>query len=113
MSGSPTGSRGGSRVGLFEFLRDVLTAALDKGQFPSALTAIILLAVIWKISASDLGHLLGRLVDFAERRSFVGYWLAIVSPFGWYFRVRHKNRQIARLRAGELIIAAKNEVGRK
>jgi hypothetical protein len=113
MSGSSTGSRGGSRVGLFEFLRDVLTAALDKGQFPSALTAIILLAVIWKISASDLGHLLGRLVDFAERRSFVGYWLAIVSLSGWYFRVRHKNRQIARLRAGELIIAAKNEVGRK
>ena len=70
MSGDRTGSGSGPRVGLFEFLRDVLTAALDKGQFPSALTAIILLAVIW-------------------------------------------NRQIAKLRARELIMAAENEVGRK
>jgi hypothetical protein len=113
MSDSPTGARGGSKVGLFEFLRDVLTAALDKGQFPSTLTTIILLAVIWKISASDLGHLLGRLVDFAGRRSSVGYWVAIAFLFGWHIHVRHKNWLIARPRANELVIAAENEVERK
>lgn len=113
MSRDPTGSGTGPRVGPFEFLRDVLSQAIDKGQFPSALAAIILLAVIWKISATDLGYLLGRVVDFAGRRSSLGYWMAIVSLFGWRLHVRHKNRMIAELRVRRLIMVVKNEVGGK
>ena len=55
-----TGSRGESRVGLYEFLRDVLVASIDKRQFPFALTMIILLAVIWKLSPADLCSSAGK-----------------------------------------------------
>ncbi len=92
-----TGSRGGLRVGLYEFLRDVLLASIDKSQFPFALAAIIVLAVIWKLSPADLAHLLVRLVTFAERRSDVGYVVAIISLVGWLFHVRYKNWKIAQL----------------
>jgi hypothetical protein len=91
------GSRGESRVGLYEFLRDVLVASIDKRQFLFALTAIILLSVIWKLSPADLAYLLVRLVTFAERRSVVGYVVAIVSVVGWWFHVRYKNWKIAQL----------------
>jgi hypothetical protein len=90
-------SRGESRVGLYEFLSDVLVASIDKRQFPLALAAIILLAVIWKLSPADLAHVLVRLITFAERRSVVGYVVAIISVVGWLLHVRYKNWEIAQL----------------
>lgn len=113
MSRAPSGNGDGPRVGPFEFLRDVLSQAIDKGQFPSALAAIILLAVIWKISPTDLGYLLGRLIDFARRTSSLGYWMAIVSLFGWRLHIRLKNRMLAELRVRRLIVVVENEVARK
>lgn len=92
-----TGSGGKLSMGLYGFLRDVLLASIDKSQFPFALAAIILLSVIWKLSPTDLAHLLMRLVTFAERRSVVGYVMAIVSAAGWLVHVRFKNWEIARL----------------
>jgi hypothetical protein len=102
MGGNFIGSRGKSSVGLYEFLRDVLLASIDKSQFPLALTAIIVLAVVWKLSPADLAHLLVRLVTFAERRSVVGYVAATISVVGWVLHVRYKNWEIAQLagRAG-------------
>ncbi len=108
-----TGSRGELRVGLYEFLRDVLLASIDKSQFPFALAAIIVLAVIWKLSPADLAHLLVRLVTFAERRSVVGYVVAIISVFGWFLHVRYKNSEIAQMLALGLNTVAENEVGTK
>ena len=108
-----TSSRGESRVGLYEFLRDVLLASIDKSQFPFALAAIIVLAVIWKLSPADLAHLLVRLVTFAERRSVAGYVVAIISVFGWLLHVRYKNWEIAQMLALRSITVAENEVGAK
>jgi hypothetical protein len=108
-----TGSRGESRVGLYEFLSDVLLASIDKSQFPLALAAIILLAIIWKLSPADLAYLPVKLVTFAERRSVVGYVVAIISVVGWLFHVRYKNWEIAQLGALGLITVTENEVGGK
>jgi hypothetical protein len=94
-----TGSGGKLSVGLYGFLRDVLLATIDESQFPFALIAIIVLAVIWKLSPTDLAHLLVRLVTFAERRSAVGYVVAIISLVGWLFHVRYKNWEISQLRS--------------
>jgi hypothetical protein len=66
-------------------------------SFFFALTAIILLSVIWKLSPADLAYLLVRLVTFAERRSVVGYVVSIISVVGWWFHVRYKNWKIAQL----------------
>jgi hypothetical protein len=108
-----TGSRGELRVGLYEFLRDVLLASIDKSQFPFALAAIIVLAVVWKLSPGDLAHLLVRLVTFAERRSIVGYVVGIISVFGWFLHVRYKNWEIAQMLALGSNTVAESEVGAK
>ena len=82
---------------MYEFLSDVLVASIDKRQFPLALAAIILLAVIWKLSPADLAHVLVMLITFAERRSAIGYVVAIISVVGWLLHVRYKNWEIAQL----------------
>ena len=76
-------------MGLFELLRDVLGDSIDNGQFRSALITIILLFVIWKLSPAGLAQLLNRLIDFAERRNSIGYWLALVSLIACWLHSRH------------------------
>lgn len=58
-----TGSKEGVKVSLFEFLRDVLIASIEKGQFPAALIAIIALSMIWRMAPADVGKLVFRLLD--------------------------------------------------
>ena len=58
-----TGSKEGVKVSLFEFLRDVLIASIEKGQFPAALIAIIALSMIWRMPPADVGKLVFRLLD--------------------------------------------------
>jgi len=98
MSGDSRKSRSDSRIGLFELLRDVLRDALDKSQFPIALITIILLSLIWKLSAADLGWLLRRLVDFAERKCSVGYLATMLIALGWLIHSQRQSREIAYLR---------------
>jgi hypothetical protein len=78
-------------VGPFEFLRDVLRDSIDNGQFRSACVTIILSLIIWKLSPVGLAQLLNRLIDFAERRSSIGYLMALISVVACGFRVRHEH----------------------
>jgi hypothetical protein len=66
-------------VGHFEFLRDVLGDSIDNGQFHSACITIILSLIIWRLSPVGLAQVLIRLIDFAERRNSIGYWMALIS----------------------------------
>jgi len=78
-------------VGPFEFLRDVLRDSIDNGQFRSACITIILSLIIWKLSPGGLAQLLNRVIDFAERRSSIGYLMALLAVIACRFRVRHEN----------------------
>jgi hypothetical protein len=119
------GSRAGAKVSLFEFLRDVLIASMNKGQFPAALIAMIVLSMIWRMPPADVSKLVFRLFDVAQEKSLVGYVAAVIFLFGWLFHTRYQRRLITRemqrisnernqLQARELGKRIKSsEVGRK
>jgi hypothetical protein len=90
------GSRAGAKVSVFEFLRDVLVASMNKGQFPAALIAMIVLSMIWRMPPADVSKLVFRLLDVAEEKSLVGYAASVLCVFGWYFHARYQRRLIAR-----------------
>jgi hypothetical protein len=80
-------------MGPLEFLRDVLGDSIDHGQFRSALITIILLFVIWRLSPAGLAQVLIRMIDFAERRSSVGYWLALISVIACWVHADYKSQE--------------------
>lgn len=85
-------------MGLFELLRDVLGDSFDYGQFSSACITIILLFVIWRLSPSGLAQVLIRLIDFAERRSSIGYCLALISVIACWLHTGYKSQVEARIK---------------
>jgi hypothetical protein len=84
-----------TKVGFWEFLRDVLIASVDKGQFPAALIAMVVLSVIWRMSPTEVSKLMFRLLDVAEEERLVGYVVSVVSLLGWFFHVRYQRKLIA------------------
>lgn len=94
MSKSNKGARPNGQVGLFQMLRDVLIASINKGQFPIALLAIIAVVMLMRMPPEDIGKLVLRLLDAAERRWVVGYALCAVTALGWFFHARFQRRVI-------------------
>jgi hypothetical protein len=97
--GVATGKRGskeGAKVSLFEFLRDVLIASIEKGQFPAALIAMIVLSMIWRMPPADVSKLVFRLFDVAEEKGFIGYVASVLCLFGWFFHARYQRGLITR-----------------
>jgi hypothetical protein len=92
MSSAP--KKGGAKVGFWEFLRDVLIASMNKGQFPAALLAMVVLSVIWRMPPVDVSKLMFRLLDVAEEERLVGYAVSVVSLFGWFFHARYQRKLI-------------------
>jgi hypothetical protein len=118
------GSKGGTKVGFWEFLRDVLIASMNKGQFPAALLAMVVLSMIWRMAPADVSKLMFRLLDVAEEERLAGYVVSVLSLFGWFFHARYQrkliNQEMQRisnernqLQARELGKKVKSSEGRK
>jgi hypothetical protein len=94
LAGNRGPSKGGSKVGFWEFLRDVLIASMNKGQFPAALIAIVVLSMIWRMPPGDLSKLIFRFLDVAEEERLVGYVVSVASLLGWFFHARYQRKLI-------------------
>jgi hypothetical protein len=84
------------QIGFYHMLRDVLVASLNKGQFLVAVCALVLIVMILKMPSQDIGRLVLRLLDAAETRYVLGYFLAGVFLVGWFVHARYQRREIAR-----------------
>jgi len=89
-------SKGGPRVGFWELLRDVLIASMNKGQFPVALIAMVMLSMIWRMPPADISKLMLRLLDVAEEERLGGYIASVTFLLGWFFHARYQRRLITR-----------------
>lgn len=85
----------GQGVGFYQMLRDVLIASINKGQFPWAIMAMIVIAVIFRMPPEDVSKLAFRVLDALEHRALLGYAIAFVACAGWFFHSRYQRRIIA------------------
>jgi len=120
----PPYNKNRTKVGFWAFLRDVLIASMNKGQFPAALIAMVVLSIILRMPPSDVSALMFRLLDVAEEERLIGYVLAVVSLLGWFFHARYQRKLITQemrrvsgernqLQARELGKRVKSSEGRK
>jgi hypothetical protein len=84
----------GQGVGFYQMLRDVLIASINKGQFPWAILAMIVIAVIFRMPPDDVSKLAFRVLDALERGALLGYALAFFATAGWFFHSRYQRRII-------------------
>jgi hypothetical protein len=81
-----------SDIGLYQAVRDVLIAAINKGQLPVVFGGIIIVSMLWRMPEKDVGVLVFRLLDSAERERLIGYAFGILSLTGLFFHARYQRK---------------------
>lgn len=79
-------------ITLWQMVRDVLVASMNKGQFPVALVAIVVCLIIWKMPPQDVSRLAFDIVDGFKTWYLGGWILSPVVVFGWFFHSRWQRK---------------------
>ncbi|HEX8138697.1 MAG TPA: hypothetical protein VF544_14115 [Pyrinomonadaceae bacterium] len=75
-------------------LRDVLIAAMNKGQFLVTLLALIFIIMLLKMPSEDVSVLAKNIVAGLVNGWLIGYVLCIPLAGGWFFHAKWQRRQI-------------------
>lgn len=80
------------QVGFWEACRDVLIAALNKGQFPLACATIIVAILLCRMPSEGIEALSANLVGGLKDFSLVGWILSLCASVGWFIHARWQRR---------------------
>ena len=69
-------------------VRDVSIASMNKGQFPLAIVGVIFIISISKLSEENTAKLILKLVDSFVNLHLLGWFLFIMSLFGWFLTAK-------------------------
>lgn len=75
-------------------MRDVLVASINKGQFPWAILAMIVISMIWRMPPEDVSKLAFHVLQALEQRTILGYAISFILAIGWFFHSRYQRRII-------------------
>jgi hypothetical protein len=82
------------RIGGWQVLRDVLIASMNKGQFPIAVVAVVVIVIVLKMDSKDVALLVSRVIDAQERKWFLGYILSVLILLAWGFHAKWQRKGI-------------------
>src|SRR5665213_4095854 len=82
----------GYKVTVWEMLRDVLVASMNKGQFPLAIVGLIIITIIWRMPSESVGKLAFEVVEEMKNGYLIGYVVAFVAIIGWFFHAKAQRR---------------------
>ena len=81
------------KIGLWTMVRDVLVASLNKGQFPVALIAAIIIVALWRMPREEVGRLAFEVVDRLVDLSLVGWVGCALLALAWRGHA-HRQRKL-------------------
>lgn len=85
--------KGSPRVTWAQATRDILIAAMNRGQLPLFAVAAIFFAMMWRMPADDIGDLANRIVDAFVAFTLVGWALSALLMTGWFYHARYMRQQ--------------------
>lgn len=88
------GKRPTENVTFWQMVRDVLIASMNKGQFPFAAFAVIIITMIIKMPSEDVSKFAFKLASIFELHQIMGYILAGVLLIGWFIHSKFQRRII-------------------
>lgn len=83
------------KINFWAALRDVMTHAMDKGQFPLAVVGALLALAIIKMPPEHSTTLLHRILDGLKTIHGASYALNAVLLAGWYFHAKWQRGSIS------------------
>lgn len=86
--------RGEAKIGMWTAVRDTAIASLNRGQFPIAVIAAILIIMLVKMPSEDVSTLAFKMYDDLVRFYLVGYVATIALALGWTAHARAQRRTI-------------------
>ena len=75
-------------------LSNVLIASMNKGQFPVALFALVVIVILIKMPSADVSKLAFRILDDLRTNYLIGYGLAVITLVVTLFITKWQRRRI-------------------
>lgn len=75
------------KYGLWDLLRDFLGMSLAYGQFITAVTGLVIVVGMFRVTPQELGTITFEVIDFFGRE-YWGYSIAVFTLVGWSWHVR-------------------------
>lgn len=79
-------------INFWQMVRDVLIAALSKGQFPLALLGFILMLIIVKMPGDKVSELAFEIFKELKSQNLIGIVISPIIGMGWFFHIRWQRR---------------------
>ncbi|SRR6266542_7075026 len=79
-------------VNIWQMIRDVLIASINKGQFLLALVAAVLCLILWKMSPADVSRLAFEILDGLKTGQLGGWVISPVAIIGWFVHSRWQRK---------------------
>jgi len=91
--GSKKQSRAEKRsINFWQMIRDVLVAALSKGQFPLALFGFILIFIIFKMPNEKVSELAFEIFYGVKSLNLIGIIISPIILLGWFVHLRWQRK---------------------
>ncbi len=91
--GSKKQSRAEKRsINFWQMIRDVLVAALSKGQFPLALFGFILIFIIFKMPNEKVSELAFEIFYGVKSLNLIGIIISPIMLLGWFVHLRWQRK---------------------
>ena len=82
-------------VTAWEAIRDILVTSLNKGQFPLAVIALVVLMVLWRMPSADVSKLAFDVLADLRNGYLVGYAIGVMAVGGWFWHAKYLRRAAA------------------
>lgn len=82
-----------NKIGFWTMIRDVLIAALNKGQFPLAMLGVIVIVMVMKMPGEDVSKLANKLLDGFRDYTLVGWFSAPAALLAWALHAKLQRSQ--------------------
>lgn len=76
-------------------VRDMVVAAINKGQLPIFGFFLVILMLIYKMPEGDVAKLVFEMLSSLKKGEFVAYILLILSVSGWIYHARIMRREFS------------------
>jgi hypothetical protein len=73
----------------------IMIAAINRGQFPFALAALVLIVIILRLPQEDVSALAHQLIELVERMHILGFIAFGLTAILWYVHARWQREAIS------------------